>query len=152
MQIENDKNIIAAISFLKSGNDLPPIKTQDSKPTQDAQPTQERPTVRELAQTIDPTNMSRNDAAAIGDALAREGKTELAMFFLGQSMVLNENRETASESDPIMNEKFNMFDSLQSQIEVYKSKGTPTDTLEKAMVFLEKFTNLGHSTAINERA
>lgn len=136
MQIDRTSYTIMAPKALKTGNNLPSSKVQDSPSTQ------ERSTIRELATSIDPSNMSRNDAAAIGDALARSGDTELGMFFLAQSMVLvnkNGRWETATETDAIMNEKFNMFDSLKSQMEISKSKNTSTDTLESAMKFLEKF-------------
>ncbi|WP_432473503.1 hypothetical protein [Amphritea sp. HPY] len=146
MQINSASYTALATQALKKDNSLSPNKVQSS------QPAQERPSTRELAKTIDPTNMSRNDAAALGDALARSGDTELGMFFMAQSMILvneNGNLRTATETDPIMNEPFNMFDSLKSQIEFARTKALSTDTLEGALEFLKKFQLAGVTPEIN---
>lgn len=146
MQINSASHTALATQALKTDNSLSSNKVQSS------QPAQERPSTRELAKTIDPTNMSRNDAAAIGDALARSGDTELGMFFMAQSMILvneNGNLRTATETDPIMNEPFNMFDSLKSQIEFSKSKTLSTEALESALEFLEKFQIAGVTPEVN---
>lgn len=146
MQINSTSFTAMATQALKTGNNHPSSEVQYS------QSTQERPSTRELAATIDPSNMSRNDAAALGDALARSGDTELGMFFLAQSMILvneNGNLRTATETDPIMNEQFNMFDSLKSQIEFAKSKSLSTDALDSALKFLEKFQLAGVTPEVN---
>lgn len=146
MQISSTSFTAMATQALKTGNSLPASEVQYS------QSTQERLSTRELARTIDPTSMSRNDAAALGDALARSGDTELGMFFMAQSMILvNENGSlrTATETDPIMNEQFNMFDSLKSQIEFAKSKSLSTNALDSALKFLEKFQLAGITPEVN---
>jgi len=61
----------------------------------------------------------------------------------------NGNVRNATDSDAIMNEKFNMFDSLKSQIEFAESKGLPIDTLESALEFIEKFKIAGVTPEIN---
>ena len=146
MQINSNSFTAMATRALKTGNSLPSSEAQYSQPTPD------RPSTRELAKTIDPSNMSRNDAAALGDALARSGDTELSMFFIAQSMILineNGNLRTATDADAIMNEQFNMFDSLQSQIEFAKSKSLSTDALDSALKFLEKFQLAGVTPEVN---
>ena len=97
--------------------------------------------------------MSRNEARAIVDAQRQAGEPiELDNPFLLHSMILvNENDQlrNATETDPIMNEKFNMFDAFKSEIEFNISKGLSTDTLEKGLDFLEKFKNLRETAEIN---
>lgn len=149
MQVNNTSYATAAIQAHKSGNNLPPAKAQSS------QATQEFPSIRDLAKSIDPSNMSRNDARTIATALGQAGELELDNAIALQSMILvNEGGQlrNATEADSIMNEKFNMFDALKSQIEFNSSKGLPTDSLEKGLDFLEKFRGLGQSPEINLRA
>ena len=97
--------------------------------------------------------MSRNDARAIVDAQRQAGeRIGLDNPLLLHSMILvNENGHlrNATETDPIMNEKFNMFDAFKSEIEFNISKGLPTDSLEKGLDFLEKFKNLRENPEIN---
>ncbi len=45
---------------------------------------------------------------------------------------------SATPDDAIMNERFNMFESLHSQIEFHRSMGQSAERLEKALAFLEK--------------
>lgn len=146
MQVNSASYTTTAIQALRTGNRLPSNQVQDS------QPTQERPTLLELTQSIDPSNMSRNDARSIANAIAQAGGIELDNAFSLQSMILvNENGKlrNATESDAIMNEKFNMFDSLRSQIEFNKSKGMSTDALEDGLKFLEEFRLARNSPQIN---
>ena len=130
-----DANYIQRINTTQyNGNALPP--------TGKTEPTQEKSFIHELAKSIDPSNMSRNDARAIGDALHEAGGDfELASSFYVQSMVLvreNGSFRNATESDDIMNEKFNMFDSLKGQIEFNKNHNLPTESLEEVDRFLQK--------------
>jgi hypothetical protein len=146
MQVNNTFNTAAATQLQKSGNNLPPA---DAKKTQN---TQEPPSIRDLAKTIDPSKMSRNDARAIATALWKTGELELDNAIALQSMILvNENGQlrNATETDSIMNEKFNMFDALKSQIEFNKSKGLATDYLEKGLDFLAKFKHLRDNPEVN---
>ena len=113
---------------------------------------QSNPSIRELSQTIDPRNMSRNDARDIATALGRSGDLTIDNAFALQSMVLvrdNGVMRTATESDAIMNERFNMFDELNGQIEFNKSKGLSTESLEDALKFLEKFDALRGKPSID---
>ena len=147
MQINATSSPIIATQALKTGNSLPTNKTQYS------QPAQEKTTIRELAQSIDPSNMSRNDARAIADALMRSGEGDLSATFMAQSLVLQENPDGSlsnpSSDDPIMNERFNMFDSLRSQIEFHKAHSYSTGRLEKALSFVEKLQRARESPEIN---
>jgi hypothetical protein len=147
MQINSTSGVIIPTQALKTGNTLPTNKAQYS------QPTQAKTTIRELAQSIDPSNMSRNDARAIADALMRSGEGDLSATFMAQSLVLKENPDGSlsnpSSDDPIMNEKFNMFDSLRSQIEFHKAHSLSTDRLESALSFIEKLKLAKETPEIN---
>jgi len=130
----------------KSGNSLPSTNSQDSRPVQ------KNPSMRELARNIDPSNMNRNEARAIATALGRSGELTIDNAFALQSMVLvneNGNMRSATATDSIMNEKFNMFEALESSIEFHKSKGLSTSHLEDALQFLEKFQTYRENPEIN---
>ncbi len=145
MQVNNTSYVTAAIQVHKGGNYLPPTNEQNAT-------AQETSPIRELANSIDPSNMSRNDARAIAAALGQIGELELNNAIALQSMVLvndNGHLQTATETDSIMNEKFNMFDALEHQIQFNQSKGIPTDALEKGLEFLDKFNNLKENADVN---
>ncbi|AUZ85757.1 hypothetical protein [Methylophaga nitratireducenticrescens] len=146
MQVNNVSYATGIAQLHKSGNNLPPAKEQNLQESSSN-------SIRELAKSIDPSNMSRNEARAIVDAQRQAGEPiELDNPFLLHSMILvNENGQlrNATETDPIMNEKFNMFDAFKSEIEFNISKGLSTDTLEKGLDFLEKFKNLRETAEIN---
>lgn len=146
MQVNKALYTVLATQVQKSGNNLPPAEGNNS------QTTQKPSSIRDLAKSIDPSNMSRNDARAIATALGQNGELELDNAIALQSMILvNEDGllRTATETDSIMNEKFNMFDALKSQIEFNKSKGFSTDSLEKGLAFLEKFNTLRENPEVN---
>ena len=149
MQINNASYATAATRTHKSGNSLPPTKENILPATQESA----SPSLRDLAKSIDPSNMSRNDARAIVDAQRRAGELiGLDNPLLLHSMILvNENGQLRSttETDPIMDEKFNMFDAFKSEIEFNISKGLSTDTLEKGLDFLENFKNLRETPEVN---
>lgn len=133
MNITGANYIQKAQNSSLSGNVLPP--------TDKVEPIKEKSLVHELAKSIDPSNMTRNDARAIGDTLHEKGNFELASSFYAQSMVLireDGNLRNATESDKIMNEKFNMSDSLKGQVEFNKSQNLPTKSLEEIDRFLQK--------------
>lgn len=146
MQVNSSLYAIAATQTHNSGNNLPPAKEHSSQESASI-------SIRDLAKSIDPSNMSRNDARAIVEAQRQAGEQiELDNPLLLHSMILvNENGQlrNATEADPIMNEKFNMFDAFKSEIEFNISKGLSTDTLEKGLDFLEKFKNLRETPEIN---
>lgn len=149
MQVNNISYVAAATQTLKSGNNLPLTKEQSSQVPQESASSP----VRDLAKTIDPSNMSRNEARAIVEAQRQAGELiGLDNPLLLHSMILvNEYGQlrNATEEDPIMNEKFNMFDAFKSEIEFNISKGLPTDSLEKGLDFLKKFENLRENPEIN---
>lgn len=121
--------------------------------TAKVEPTKENSFIHELAKSIDPSNMSRNDARAIGNALIEAGGDfELASSFFVQSMVLvreNGNLRNATESDAIMNENFNMFDSLKGQMEFNRNHNISTESLEDVESFLNKLQLAKSSPAID---
>jgi len=130
----------------KSSNNLPASKLQDSHVMQD------NSAIRDLAKTIDPNNMSRNEARAMAIALGFSNDLTIDNAFALQSMVLvNENGElrTAIETDAIMSEKFNMFDAIESSIEFHKSKGLPIDHLEEGLKYLEKIKAYSENPEVN---
>lgn len=149
MQINNTSYVAGAIQISKSGNDFQRAKAQSSPAVQESAAI----TLRDLAKSIDPSNMSRNEARAIVEAQRQAGELiELDNPLLLHSMILvNENGQlrNATEADPIMNEKFNMFAAFESEIEFNISKGLSTDSLEKGLDFLEKFKNLSASSEVN---
>ena len=139
-------HVTTATPVRQSGNNLPP-----STPHIPHTP-QILPSIKDLAVSIDPSNMSRNDARAIAEALRREGKLEIDNAFLLESMILvdeNGQLRNATETDAIMNEKYNMLDAFKSYIEFNVSKGLPTDALEKGLDFLEKLRSLRENPEIN---
>ncbi|PCJ97579.1 MAG: hypothetical protein COA42_24505 [Alteromonadaceae bacterium] len=130
----------------KSGSTLPHDKLQDS------QNIQGNTVMRELAKTIDPSNMNRNEARAIAEALGLSTGLTIDNAFALQSMILvneNGNIRTATEQDAIMNEKYNMFDALKDSIEFHKSKGLSTDHLEDGLKLLEQLKTYRESPEIN---
>lgn len=150
MQINSVLYTTAATQVNKSGNNLPPTKAD-----QTAEP--QKPTsIRDLAQSIDPSNMSRNEALAIADALMKSGDADLSSVFVSHGLALvptgNGTFRNATESDPIMNEKFNMFDAIRSNIEFKESKGLPIELDLSALSFLENFKIMGDSPQMDAYA
>lgn len=141
MQVNGALYTTAATQVNKSGNNLPPTKTDKT-----AEP-QKSPSIRDLAQSIDPSKMSRNEARAIADALMKSGDADLSSVFFSHSVVLIPTGENTfrhpTESDPVMNEKFNMLDAIRSNIEFKQSKGLPIEQDLSALSFLEKFKMMG---------
>ena len=107
MQINSTLYTAAATQVNKDGYNLPPTKTdQASEP-------QKTPSIRDLAQSIDPANMSRNEALAMADALMRSGDADISTVFVSHGLILIPTGDgtfrNPTESDPIMNEKFNII-------------------------------------------
>jgi hypothetical protein len=150
MQINNSSYVTAATQVNKGGNNLQPIKTDKT-----VEP-QKTTTLRDLAQSIDPTNMSRNEARAMASALMKSGDADLSSVFFSHSMVLiptgNGTFRNPTESDPIMNEKFNMFDAIRSNIEFKQSKGLSIENDLSALSFLENFKIMGDYPKIDTHA
>lgn len=150
MQVNSALYTTTSTQVNKSGNNLPPAKTDKA-----AEPPKSL-SIRELAQSIDPANMSRNEARAMADVLMKSGDADISNVFLLHSMVLVPNGDgtlrNATESDPIMNEKFNMFDAIRSNIEFKQSKGLSTERDVSALSFLEKFKMMGDFPQIDTYA
>ncbi len=110
------------------------------------------PSIEELSRSIDPRSMSRNESREIAEAIGRSGNLTIDNAFALQSMVLvdkNGAKQTATQTDTIMNKKFNMFDALKSQIEFNKSKGFSTSHLEDGLSFLEKLDGFRQTPSVN---
>lgn len=150
MQVHSAFQTTTAAQVNKGGNNLPPSKTDKAVEPQRAT------SLRDLAQSIDPTNMSRNEARAMANALMKSGDADLSSVFLSHSMVLiptgNGTFRNPTESDPIMNEKFNMFDAIRGNIEFKQSKGLSIENDLSALSFLEKFKIMGDVPKIDTRA
>lgn len=150
MQLNTVFQTTTATSIVKGSNNLPPSQTDKTEEPQ------KTTSLRALAQTIDPTNMSRNEARAMANELMKSGDTDLSSEFLSHSAVLIPTGDgafrNATESDSIMNEKFNMFDAIQRSIEFNKSKGISNEGNLSALSFLEKFEMMGNSPKIDTHA
>ena len=150
MQVNSVFQTTTATPINKGGNNLPPSKTEKAVEPQKTTP------LRDLAQTIDPTNMSRNEARAMANALMKSGDADLSSVFFSHSVVSiptgNGTFRNPTESDPIMNEKFNMFDAIRGNIEFNKSKGLSNENNLSALSFLEKFEIMGGSPKIDTHA
>ncbi len=92
----------------------------------------------------------------MADALMKSGDADLSSTFLSLSMVLvraeDGSLQNATESDPVMSEKFNMFDAIRSNIEFKQSKGLSTERDISALSFLEKFKMMGDFAQIDTYA
>ncbi|PCJ98979.1 MAG: hypothetical protein COA42_24350 [Alteromonadaceae bacterium] len=147
MQVNSALYTTAATQVNKSGSNLPPTKTDKA-----AEP-QKPPSIRDLAQSIDPANMSRNEARAMADALMKSGDGDLSSVFFSHSIMLVPTGDgtfrNATESDPGMSEKFNMFDAIRSNIEFKQSKGLSIERDLSALSFLEKFKIMGDSPQVD---
>ena len=135
MRIESVANPIAAMASQQGGN-VSPGSNQMEKTESPS-----RPSIRELAQSIDPNSMSRNEARQLADALMM-AEVDLSIVFMSHSVVLvpeGDSYRSPVESDAVMNEKFNMFDAINGNIEYKKSEGLPIERDLAALAFLEKF-------------
>lgn len=145
MQVGGITNPFSTVHTEKTGKPLPSVENH--------KPVEKVSFVDQLAQSIDPENMSRNDAKQIGDALWRAGDFELSSTFYAQSMVLNTTSEgqltNASSEDAIMNENFSLLDSLQNQMAFNSQRGIPNDALEAATDFLNKMQIAKDTPRIN---
>ena len=96
------------------------------------------PTIRELAKTIDPRNMSRNEAAAISAALFPDPPSTT---FAAQALVLIKDGDSlrpAAPNDSISNEKFDMVVSLKEQAKFHRQRGLSAEHFDVALDFLRK--------------
>ncbi len=150
MQVNSVFQTTTATPIINGGNNLPSSQTDKTVESQ------KTASLRDLAQTIDPTSMSRNEARAMADALMKSGDADLSSVFFSHSVVLiptgNDMFRNPTESDPIMNEKFNMFDAIRRNIEFNKSKGFSNENNLSALSFLEKFEIMGDSPKIDTHA
>ena len=115
-----------------TGNNLPLSKVQNSEPKQEVS------TIRSLAQHINPSSMTRNDAATLSAALFPD---DPSAAFSAQALILvseNGRLRPATPNDAIMNEKFDMFESIKGQMEFNQQHGISNDGLKAAQDFLHK--------------
>lgn len=145
LNLSNNSNY-AHLQKISNKNTLLHDKLQNSQSIQDSS------SLRELAKTIDPSNMNRNEARAIAAAIGLSNHLTIDNAFALQSMILvneNGNLRTATEADTIMNEKFNMFDALENSIKFHQSKGLSTEHLEDSQQFLEKLKTYRENPEVN---
>lgn len=111
--------------------------------------------LKKLVQTIDPSAMSRNDAKALADVLLKAGEFELSSVFISHSLVLvpeGASYRTATKDDAIMQEKFDMFAAIKSNIEFKKSQNLDYQNDLAALSFLDKFKMMASTPSINTYA
>jgi hypothetical protein len=143
MQITNTAYMTPTKEAYKTGNSLPENKTQG------AMVTQEVSSIHELAQDIDPSNMSRNEASILSGALFPD---EPSAAFASQALILvndNGTLRNATKSDAIMNENFDMFESIKEQMKFNQQRGISNDNLELAQDYLHKLQIAKISPSIN---
>lgn len=144
-------NTLAAMLNQQSGNNVTSTSAIQTPEKQESSSS-----IRKLAQNIDPSNMSRNEARQLADALMKAGDAELSAVFFSQSAVLiplgNGQFRQPTESDPIMNEKYNMFDAIRSNMEFRQSKGMSIEDQMAALTFLEQFKLMGEVAEVDAYA
>lgn len=150
MQIGSSTSALTIMSTQKNGNNLPP----NTAVTGNKQP--DKPLIRELAETVDPKNMSYKESMALASALMKAGEADLSSAFLPPPLFkVNSDGSVKDmtgtpEGDAKMNAKFNMFDVLQTRIDFNKSMNLPTDLLENSYSFLEKIQVAQNTPNINQ--
>lgn len=138
MQIGSATNTIIAAQSHRIGNQVP---IKDAGETNN---TSEKSYIRELASSIDPKNMSRQESMNLANALMKAGEGDLSTAFLPPPLLkiqpdgsLKDLTGTA-EGDAFMNEKFDMFESLKNRIAYNKENTLPTKILDEGLTFIEK--------------
>jgi hypothetical protein len=143
MQIISTTYINPTKEAYKTGNSLPENKTQSATVTQEVS------SIHELAQYIDPSNMSRNEAAILSGVLFPD---EPSATFGAQALILvndNGTQRNATKSDAIMNERFDMFESIKGQMKFNQQRGISNDNLELAQDYLHKLQIAKTSPSVN---
>lgn len=149
MQVGSVHSAHTANQISQSGKNLPQNYVNENEPAQ------KKSYVRELAETIDPRNMSRRESLEIANVLMRSGEGELSAAFLPIAPIhINADGTSTDltgtpEGDAIWNERMDMVATLQSRIEFAKSQNAPTDLLENAAAFLDKMQNARNSPSID---
>jgi hypothetical protein len=138
MQIGSAIGAMSVSPTQKSGSNMPPAVTG----TVNTSPNQGL--IRELSESFDPKDMSYNESLAVANTLIKAGEADLSSAFLppplmkvNQDGTMTDMTGTA-EGNQVMNNKFNMFESLTTRIEFNKSMNMPTQLLEETYAFLEK--------------
>ncbi|MFY0666340.1 MAG: hypothetical protein JXQ97_17090 [Natronospirillum sp.] len=138
MQIGGAIATTAILPTQQSGNKLPPETTTNGT----TQPKQ--PLIREIAESLDPKNMSYKESLDLANALMKAGEGDLSSAFLPPPLLkINSdgsvtNMAGTPEGDARMNNKFNMLETLTDRIKFNKSMNISTNLLEDAYSFLEK--------------
>ncbi|TPE55381.1 hypothetical protein FJM67_02225 [Maribrevibacterium harenarium] len=150
MQIGSSIAAMAITPTQKSGSNMPPAATG----TANTSPNQGL--IRELAESFDPKNMSYNDSLAVANTLIKAGEADLSSAFLPPPLMkVNDDGSMTdmtgtAEGNKVMNNKFNMFESLTTRIEFNKSMNMPTQLLEDTYSFLEKVHIARNTPRISE--
>lgn len=138
MQIGGAFPTTAVTPTHQSGKMLP----SDTMPSGSTHPKQSF--IRDIAESIDPKNMSYQESLDLANALMKAGEGDLSSAFLPMPLLkVNSdgsvtNMAGTPEGDAKMNTKFNMLETLSARIEFNKSASIPTNLLEDAYAFLEK--------------
>lgn len=149
MQIGSATSTLAATLARKSGNNVPTgaVAPSNTPP--------EKNFVRELAESFDPANMTRKESIEFANALMKAGEGDLSTVFLPPPLLkVNSDGSITDltgtpESEEILNQKFDMFDSLASRIEYRKSVNEPTKLLEEAFSFIEKIQAVRNTPSVD---
>src|SRR5690554_3676214 len=112
MQIGGAIPTAAVTPTQQSGNKLP-TETTTNGTTQ-----QKQPLIRDIAESLDPKNMSYKESMDLANALMKAGEGDLSSAFLPPPLLkVNSDGSVTDmtgtpEGDAKMNNKFNMFETL----------------------------------------
>jgi len=138
MQISSATNTVIAAQSHRSGNLVPNFDAGEQINSN------KRSDIRELASSIDPKNMSRQESMNLSNALLKAGEGDLSTAFLPPPLLQIQpdgsfkNLTGTAEGNAKMNEKFDMFESLRDRIAYNKENNLPTKILDDGLAFLEK--------------
>jgi len=112
---------------------------------------QDNSSIRELAKTIDPTNISPNEARALAAALALPNDLMEKIFSAqtGKNSTNDSGNLNTKGTDALFIEKFNMIKSLDTLLTSENSQGLATDRLEDSLNFLKKLQTYRENPKIN---
>lgn len=141
----------ASPAFIASGMEISGKK----QPLAESEPTQPNHSISSLdalAKSINPDNMSRNEARQLADALLMSGDVTLSTTFMSHSLTFSANGHPVPDNDPRMAETFNMNDALNNSIAFKQSKGFPITHDLEAIEFLDKLNAIKNNTKIDAYA
>lgn len=150
MEIGSTSNTTTLMPANNSGKNVPQDKPLSRNPQSVTS------FIRDIAQSVDPKNMTYNDSMAIANDLMKAGEGHLSSVFLPPPLIKvnDDGRVTdltnTAQDDSRMNQTFNLLESLTNRIEFSKSINQPTALLEEAYSFVEKIQISRDTPSINE--